>query len=826
MKTKFCWLFLFLLILTGLANATQLSGTYTIDPSQSASTSNFKDIKSAVTYLINNSTRTDGGPSNSSPYGVSGPVIFQIAAGTYTLPIRIPSITGASSTNTITFQSVSGLASDTKIQCDASAGNEYTIQLYGADWITIKNLGIIHTGAYGTTPVLLDSASTDQCENISILNCTIQCGSNTNTSYNGSGIYVACRGNNILLKGNTITKGISGISFASVWTDHTNIEVDSNFVGTSSSNSPTVLGILVSQSTNVKITRNVLNGSLGIIYTGIEAYWCSGTIEISYNTVLAPGSTVNTYGIFVSKANWSRTGSVKVYNNAVTAKNIGLFIYLSYDVLSYNNSIYSGGRAVGIIASGSLMCNGTKLINNSFVSSGAQAFYIYSDSGFTGTVGMMSYCNYNNFYSATGTLATVAYGSTNVNYTSLSAFKGILYTGSDSKSLSSNVSYTSSSNLQASVSSANSWALNGTGTCLSYNSSDIRAASRSTSPATGAPDIGAYEFTPQTSVNPTCSITGSHTAGGTENIFFFGRQIASLTWDTASGSLPGITPKFYSGTWPDTANVNAPSNSLFFNSYLSISASGGSGYTYSISLYYDPAQIGGVSSESNIRLSKRSGSGNPWSYYSSSSVNTSSQTVTGTGFTSFSEFTGTDNNNPLLPVTWLQFKGEVQGEHALLNWATASEKNNAGFELQRSEDGKLFTPLTFVSGQGTSNSVQHYFFTDQNAFSQYPAFYYRLKQTDFNGTFTYSETIYLKKESLNKWTVYPNPFNEWLMVEGDLSSPAELTITDVFGRTVHQQIIDASNRFVSGLDLIPDAVYIATLKQAGQIATRQLVKSR
>ena len=63
-------------LFTGKVEATQLSGAYTIDSTQSASASNFKNLNSAITYLTSAGARSDGGPSNSAPFGVSGNVMF------------------------------------------------------------------------------------------------------------------------------------------------------------------------------------------------------------------------------------------------------------------------------------------------------------------------------------------------------------------------------------------------------------------------------------------------------------------------------------------------------------------------------------------------------------------------------------------------------------------------------------------------------------------------------------------------------------------------------------------------------------------------------
>jgi hypothetical protein len=96
-----------LLLALFLSNAASaaLSGTYTINPSAAASTSNYKTFASAVSDMVSG-TRADGGTANGA--GVSGAVTFNVSNGTYTEQITIPAITGASATNRITLLSASG----------------------------------------------------------------------------------------------------------------------------------------------------------------------------------------------------------------------------------------------------------------------------------------------------------------------------------------------------------------------------------------------------------------------------------------------------------------------------------------------------------------------------------------------------------------------------------------------------------------------------------------------------------------------------------------------------------------------------------------------
>jgi hypothetical protein len=103
-----------------------------------------------------------------------------------------------------------------------------------------------------------------------------------------------------------------------------------------------------------------------------------------------------------------------------------------------------------------------------------------------------------------------------------------------------------------------------------------------------------------------------------------------------------------------------------------------------------------------------------------------------------------DNLNPL-PVELLEFAARKVSDHkVLLNWKTATEINNFGFDVQRSTNGFDFIDLGFVEGNGTTQEVSSYQFFDNNApLQQNSLLYYRLKQKDFDGQYAYSpiETI-------------------------------------------------------------------------------------
>ncbi|NET31078.1 MAG: hypothetical protein F6K19_03645 [Cyanothece sp. SIO1E1] len=108
----------------------------------------------------------------------------------------------------------------------------------------------------------------------------------------------------------------------------------------------------------------------------------------------------------------------------------------------------------------------------------------------------------------------------------------------------------------------------------------------------------------------------------------------------------------------------------------------------------------------------------------------------------------------LLPVEWGYFRATVQEEAIVLEWETLTESNNSGFAVQRSQDGIRFENIAWVEGRGRTQETSAYEFLDADV-PETPLIYYRLKQTDFDGTYAYSELISVQHQTLRPFSVYP-----------------------------------------------------------------------
>ena len=172
-------------------------------------------------------------------------------------------------------------------------------------------------------------------------------------------------------------------------------------------------------------------------------------------------------------------------------------------------------------------------------------------------------------------------------------------------------------------------------------------------------------------------------------------------------------------------------------------------------------------------------------------------------------FNGNDENikftllgnleNEPVPVELTSFTAEtIKRTKVKLNWQTATEVNNYGFDVERKNNGNDWEKLDFIEGHGNSNSPKHYSFEDHNIVGG-SDFTYRLKQIDFDGTFEYSDEIELEIIPLqNKlFQNYPNPFNPTTRIKFSLTETqnVEIKIYNTLGEVIN---LVASKKFEAG----------------------------
>ena len=170
----------------------------------------------------------------------------------------------------------------------------------------------------------------------------------------------------------------------------------------------------------------------------------------------------------------------------------------------------------------------------------------------------------------------------------------------------------------------------------------------------------------------------------------------------------------------------------------------------------------------------------------------SSGTVTVFDQSSFSpQSFGSSDEESGLPVTWLSFSGKREPSGVGLFWQTATEINNDYFVVERSLDGVTFEVLGTKKGAGNTNSVKSYDFldTETSVFTQY---YYRIKQVDYDGQFSYSSTIViLPVDTSVRWNIYPNPAEQGVNLTLE-----ELTTDSQHSEEVTMQVVTTDGRSI------------------------------
>jgi len=155
-----------------------------------------------------------------------------------------------------------------------------------------------------------------------------------------------------------------------------------------------------------------------------------------------------------------------------------------------------------------------------------------------------------------------------------------------------------------------------------------------------------------------------------------------------------------------------------------------------------------------------------------------------------------------IPVELTSFTANVVGSSVELNWSTATETNNQGFEIERSQNNISFEQIGFVPGFGTTTEGKSYSYTDQSVNSG--NYYYRLKQIDFDGSFSYSGVVEVDVALPTEFTLeqnYPNPFNPSTTIQFSLPVDAQVTIGiyNLVGEKVAEAV---SGNFTAGLNKV------------------------
>lgn len=186
-----------------------------------------------------------------------------------------------------------------------------------------------------------------------------------------------------------------------------------------------------------------------------------------------------------------------------------------------------------------------------------------------------------------------------------------------------------------------------------------------------------------------------------------------------------------------------------------------------------------------------------------------------------------------VPVEFTSFTANVNGKDVVLNWSTATETNNSGFSVERKGNDGNWTTMAFVNGQGNSTVINHYSFIDRNV--TYGNYSYRLKQTDYDGTYKYSSVVEAEVLLVNTFALlqnYPNPFNPSTNIKYSIPSDEFVTLRvfDILGREVSTLVNQKQSRgeYTINFDAskLSSGVYIYSITAGTFKATQKMLLTK
>lgn len=180
----------------------------------------------------------------------------------------------------------------------------------------------------------------------------------------------------------------------------------------------------------------------------------------------------------------------------------------------------------------------------------------------------------------------------------------------------------------------------------------------------------------------------------------------------------------------------------------------------------------------------------------------------------------------LLPVNLISFTAEYSGSSAVLNWVTASEEANQGFEVERSSDARNWEKIGYVaslSQSGDSEETLNYSFTDAHLLQGHN--YYRLKQIDLDGSVEYSpiRVVLSDIEKSGNVMVFPNPTTNYVTL-AELAGNERINVYDAQGRQVKSVESTGSTTDIS-LEGVKEGMYfLHVIKENGEITYHKIIK--
>ena len=197
------------------------------------------------------------------------------------------------------------------------------------------------------------------------------------------------------------------------------------------------------------------------------------------------------------------------------------------------------------------------------------------------------------------------------------------------------------------------------------------------------------------------------------------------------------------------------------------------------------------------------------------------------------------SDGTVVPVELTSFTANLNGNVINLNWTTATETNNKGFEIQRKINNERWETIGFKTGKGTSTNMSAYTFSDNIGSLSPGSLVYRLKQIDLDGSFKYSNEVEVQKVSIVKYNLsqnYPNPFNPSTIIKYSIekSGLVTLKIYNILGKEIaslvnevkpagNYEVIFNANNLPAGRQGLSSGVYFYKLQSGSCSITKKFI---
>lgn len=179
--------------------------------------------------------------------------------------------------------------------------------------------------------------------------------------------------------------------------------------------------------------------------------------------------------------------------------------------------------------------------------------------------------------------------------------------------------------------------------------------------------------------------------------------------------------------------------------------------------------------------------------------------------------------NAPLPVTLLSFNGRVTSAGVALQWVTASEINSSHFDVERSGNGRSFAKIGSVNAAGRSTVKKNYDYLDANPLVNQS--WYRLKQIDLDGKYTYSSVLPINRDA--KISSYPNPVSNQLQLQlsQDWKGTYDLVIYDNAGRVIMKQQVKSGSYMFDCANWANGMYNVIIYQESQQVYEQKILKN-